>query len=139
MLVTVLHRAAGLPNPENTGAFTDVLSGEYFSDAADWAKEAGIASGTGGGQFSPNDNITREQLVTMIMQFAKHMGIDTTVDSANTFADSADISSWAADAVAWAQSVGIINGKPGNVFDPKGQATRAEVAAVLMRFIEMAQ
>jgi len=140
MLVTVLHRAAGLPNPATGGAFTDVLSGEYFSDAADWAKEVGIANGTGGGLFSPNDNITREQLVTIIAQFARHMGIDTSASGAeNTFADSADISNWAADAVAWAQSVGIVSGKPGNVFDPKGQATRAEVAAVLMRFIEMAQ
>ena len=140
MLVTVLHRAAGLPNPATGGAFTDVLPGEYFSDAADWAKGVGIASGTGGGLFSPNDNITREQLVTMIAQFARHMGIDTSASGAeNTFADSADISNWAADAVAWAQSVGIVSGKPGNVFDPKGQATRAEVAAVLMRFIEMAQ
>ena len=138
MLVTVLRRAASLPTSTNSGVFADVLSGEYYSDAVDWAVEQGVAIGVGGGQFSPDVNITREQLVTMLMHFARHMGIDTTINATeSSFDDNSDISSWAADAVAWAQEKGIVIGKPGNIFDPQAGATRAEVAAVLTRFIGM--
>ena len=138
MLVTVMHRAAGLPAPKNKGAFTDVPAGEYYSDAADWAYENSIVNGTGGGRFSPNDNITREQLVTMLRNFAKHMGIDMAIKGPQSvFADNAGISTWAADAVKWAQGRKLVVGKPGNLFDPKAGATRAEVAVILQRFIEM--
>ena len=140
MLVTVLHRAAGLPSVNTQNPFNDVASGDYFAQGAIWAKAVGITNGVAADMFAPGDNITREQLVTMLMNFAKMLGYNVTVNPRTAaFADAAEVSSWAADAVLWARANGIINGKPGNLFDPAGVATRAEVSAILKRFIELAK
>jgi len=139
MLVAVLHRMVGAPEMANLDSFADVAQAAYFAAGAAWAKEAGITSGTGGGMFSPNTDITREQLVTMLMRFAEHMGLDTTVTVTTEFADAAEISPWALDAVNWARANDIVSGKPGNTFDPKASATRAEAATVLKALIEMAK
>ena len=137
MFVTVLHRMAGRPAAEEINAFTDIPANAYYSVGAAWAKEIGITSGIGAGLFGPDINITREQLVTMLVSFARSLGIDTTTNKALTFVDADAIAPWAVDAVCWAQANGIVFGKTGNVFDPKSAASRAEVAAVLERFLEM--
>jgi hypothetical protein len=121
MLITALARAAGV----------DTDGGEnWYELAVEWAKENGISDGT-----SLNGEITREQLVTMLWRFA---GSPST-DGAANFGDAGDISGYASDAIAWAVENGFVTGKPGNVFDPRGSATRAEVAAILQRFMEKAQ
>ena len=139
MLVTALHRAAGMPAAEGS-IYNDVPVDAYYAGATAWAKEAGVASGTGNGYFSPDGSITREQLVTMLMRFANTMGMDTTLPpAAGNFADNAKISVYAQDAVRWATANGIIFGGTDGNFNPKGVATRAETAAILQRFIGIAQ
>ncbi|MDR3277267.1 MAG: S-layer homology domain-containing protein [Oscillospiraceae bacterium] len=116
MLITALARAAGI----------DTGGGEnWYELAVEWAKENGVSDGT-----NLSGEITREQLVTMLWRFAG----SPKADGAIGFGDAAEISDYASDAIAWAIANGIVNGKPGNVFDPQGSATRAEVAAVLQRF-----
>ena len=88
-------------------------------------------------EFVPNEDVSREQLVVMIKNYADYIGIDTKTDATlNAYIDNKNVSAWATDSFAWAVSVGIINGKENNTLDPKGKATRAEVAAILERFIE---
>jgi len=153
MLVTVLHRLAmqnGIENGEwkmenkdggtNNSQFADVLEGMYYYDAVAWAAENGIVSGYGNGKFGPNDNITREQLATILYRYCLLKGIDVSVgEDTNilSYEDAFDISEYAIPAFQWACGAGIINGKPGGYLDPKGTATRAEVATVLQRFLEM--
>jgi hypothetical protein len=137
MLVTVMHRYAGLIVPKAANPFSDVPSGTWYTQAVIWAAENGIVGGIGGGKFAPNDNVTREQFATILYRYAKdYMGIaDTGKTPAElTFADSAGVSSYAREAVKWCVANGIISGKPGNLFDPKGNATRAEVAAMIHRY-----
>ena len=136
MLVTVLYRLAGEPMVVGSSGFADVDDNAYYATAVAWAREVGIVSGVGGNMFAPDMDITREQLVVMLMNFAKHNNIDIAVDSEIDFVDNADVSTWAVDAVAWAQSIGIISGKPGGIFDPQGTATRAEFASIMHRFFE---
>jgi len=138
MVVTVLYRIAGtpdvsgLPNP-----FDDVDDGKWYTDAIKWATSNGIVSGYGDGKFGPEDNITREQLAVMIINYQKYSGKKPSdVYTEREFADNDDISRWAKNAVKKLTMQGIISGKPGNMFDPKGEATRAEFAAMLHRFLE---
>ena len=139
MLVTVLHNAMSKPQAKASGVFRDVPAGEYYSEAADWAAEMNIISGIGNDLFAPNDRLTREQLVVMLHRFAKTLGLEASAGPDSAFADSESISDWAKEAVDWARAAGIVNGKPGNLFDPKGPATRAEVATVLMNFFALAK
>jgi hypothetical protein len=142
MLVTVLHRLAGEPAPTGRNVFADVRSGEWYVSAVTWANENGIVNGVGDLRFAPDDAITREQAVAILYRYAVFMGATsgaTSLDSAAysgslNFIDSAEISDWATDAVKWSASERIIAGKPGNLFDPQGGATRAEIASILMRF-----
>ena len=133
MLVTILYRLEGSPDlsDENLGyPYADVEPGAWYADAVYWARISGVAEGVSDTDFDPDGIMTREQLVTMLYRYAG----SPAGGEGTSFADSADISSWAAGAVAWASDAGIVSGRDGNVFDPKGSATRAECAAVLMRF-----
>ena len=139
MFVTALGRLAGI-NPESykTRTFTDVKADAYYAPYVNWAAEKGIMNGTSATTFSPDVGITREQIAVILANYAKKMGYDLPVaHEAVTFADNAQISSWAAKEVKAMQQAGIISGKSDNHFDPKGPATRAEVATTLRRFVEI--
>ncbi len=140
MFVTVLYRLDG-GEAESSANFTDVPRGSWYSDAVAWASENSIVTGTGGGRFSPKANVTREQLITILYRYLNAAGA-TLEDSGTsvTFRDSSSISSYARPAVQAMKDAGIIGGKPdsygGYRFDPRGKATRAEVASIMCRFLE---
>lgn len=136
MLVTVLHRFEGTPATARTASFTDVASGQWFTNGVAWASGIGVVNGKGNGKFDPYGNITREEIATILYRYAKIKGWDVTA-SANlySFNDGARTSDWATRAMQWAYAKGIINGKGGGTLDPGGYATRAEVAAMMRRFI----
>ena len=139
MFVTALGRLAGIDQADyKTGKFTDVKADAYYAPYVNWAAEKGIVNGTSATTFSPDTNITREQMAVIMANYAKKLGYDLPVaHDAVTFADNAQISGWAAKEVKAMQQAGIMAGKGGNRFDPKGTATRAEVATVLRRFVEI--
>ena len=118
--------------------FTDVSESAWYAPAIEWAADMGIVSGYGDGLFGPNDEITREQLTVMLHNYIKKKDVALPAKTnLETFADEATISSWALEGLKAVQSYGIITGKPGNVYDPKTSATRAEVATIFARFVEV--
>lgn len=138
MVVTVLYR---LENEPSTAAasFTDVASGAYYANAVAWANANGIVSGYGNGKFGPNDKVTREQLAAILYRYAQYKKYDVSVGEDTNIMDFDDvrqISSYAVPAIQWACGAGVMSGKSTYTLDPKGDATRAEVAAMLMRFCE---
>ncbi|MFR8644325.1 MAG: S-layer homology domain-containing protein [Monoglobus pectinilyticus] len=136
MFVAVVWRLENMPAPENTASFTDVEKGTWYTEAAAWAYENGIASGFGDGTFGPNEKLTREQLAVFLYKYAQYKGYDLTITgNIDSFIDKDSVSPWAKDAVTWAVQNGFIAGKDGNKLDPKGFATRAEFAAIIHRFI----
>ena len=139
MFVTALGRLAGInPDSYKTGKFTDVKADAYYAPYVNWAAQTGIVTGVTATTFAPDTNINREQMAVIMANYAKKLGYDLPQTlKAVTFADNAQISSWAKDAVRTMQQAGILAGKNGNKFDPKGTATRAEVATVLRRFVEI--
>jgi len=142
MMVTILYRMAGEPdvNAElrmQNAEFSDVVSGLWYSDAVAWAAANNIVRGFGDGSFRPNENITREQMAVILSNYAKAMGLELPSVRSGAFNDEAQISDWAFEAVRLMFEAGVINGKPGDIFDPQGTATRAEVAAILTRFLDL--
>ncbi|MDD6643669.1 MAG: S-layer homology domain-containing protein [Firmicutes bacterium] len=134
MLVTVLWRYEGEP-AEGENTFTDVPNGTWYTGAVAWAAANGIVGGVGNGKFDPNGIITREQMATILFRYAQKRGLDTSKrGDLSVFPDSGKVSSWAKDAMRWAVAEKIINGSDGYLL-PRGNATRAQVAALLMRFI----
>ena len=135
MLVTVLWRYEGEPDaPANT--FSDVKSGTWYSNAVSWAAANGVVNGVGNNKFDPEGKITREQMATILFRYAQKKGIDTSKrGNLNAFPDGGKTASWAKDAMQWTVGEGIINGSDGKLL-PQGSATRAQVATILMRFIE---
>lgn len=139
MFVTALGRLAGInPADYQTRKFTDVKADAYYAPYVNWAVSKGIVSGTTSSTFAPDSNITREQMAVIMKNYADKMGysIPKTLEAV-TFADNAQISSWAKDAVKAMQQAGVLSGKENNRFDPQGNATRAEAATVLHRFVEV--
>jgi uncharacterized repeat protein (TIGR02543 family) len=138
MIVTVLHRLAGEPGIDGGGtAFSDVVSGTWYTDAVKWAAANGIVSGIGGNLFSPEGNISRQDLAVTLMRYTDFAGLKLpAVRDYTGFADDADVANYAKEAIEAFFKAGIINGKGNNLADPKGAATRAEVATMLNRFIE---
>lgn len=139
MFVTALGRLAGInPADYQNRKFTDVKADAYYAPYVNWAASKGIVSGTTSSTFAPNSNITREQMAVIMKNYADKMGysIPKTLEAV-TFADNAQISSWAKDAVKAMQQAGVLSGKENNRFDPQGNATRAEAATVLHRFVEI--
>ena len=139
MFVTALGRLAGInPDSYQTGKFTDVKADAYYAPYVNWAAQNGIVDGVTATTFAPDTNINREQMAAIMANYAKKLGYDLPKTlRAVTFADNAQISSWAKDAVKAMQQAGILAGKANNRFDPKGTATRAEVATVLRRFVKI--
>lgn len=131
-LTAILWRQAGSP-AAGAAPFPDVPAGAYYATAAAWASGEGIVSGYSDGRFAPDDPITRAQLVTLLWRSS---GRPATANQ-STFADHGDIPSYAAAAAAWAQHNGIVGGKSGNRFDPDGNATRAQTATILYRYLTM--
>lgn len=135
MLVTVLWRLDGLPNPKGTNAFTDIADGQWYTDAVLWASESGIVGGYGDGLFGTNDSITREQLAAILYRYAVVKGYDVSQPAEiNDYADAMSVSEWALEAMRWAVGAGIITGTGNNTLSPAGTAARAQVAAMLTRF-----
>lgn len=135
MLVTILHRMEGFPTA-NGKNFSDVKQGQYYYDAVRWAAGAKVVNGYDNGKFGPNDNITREQLAAILMNYAqyKRKNVSARADL-NKFGDNKKIASYFKDSVSWAVANKIISGKDnGKNVDPKGTATRAEVAAMLSNY-----
>ena len=139
MFVTALGRLA---NADVSGyaksSFSDVKGDAYYMGYIEWANKNNIVNGVGNNKFAPDQSITREQMAVIMSSYAKIIGLTLQENNAeNTFADSDKISAYAKDAVKQMQMSGIISGKNGNLFDPQGTATRAEVSAVLHRFVEL--
>ena len=138
MVVTVLSRLSNDDMSKYTQShFKDVSIDEWYGKSVAWAMENNIANGVSDSEFGPNEDISREQIVVMIKNYAGYIGKDTKSDgSLDVYMDNKDVSSWATDAMKWAVAVGIINGKENNTLNPQGKATRGEVATIFMRFIE---
>lgn len=144
MFATILYRAAGSPSLSFYPVFSDVPDGTWFSLPILWAHSQGIVAGypDGTGRFGVNDPITREQIAKMLYEYAVRQGYPVHQRQTLThFLDHNQISSWAVDYLSWAAGAGIVNGKPldtvSSILDPKGNATRAEAAAMIMRFLKL--
>ena len=136
MMAQVLYNLSSKP-ATNKAQFSDVADGDWFAEAVAWASEKKIVNGYGNGLFGSNDNITREQMAIMLYNYCTAMDIEfPVVRSSGSFADSGNISEWAETAEYAMYKAGILNGKGNNAFDPKGTATRAEVAQMFMNFME---
>lgn len=133
MIVTILWRLQGSPEADTTETFTDVYPDAWYAKAIAWAVAEGVADGYGEGLFGPNDAITREQLAAMLWRYAARPESE---GGLSAFADGAEVSVWAQQAMSWAVSLGLINGVDSDRLDPKGQATRAQTATILMRFAQ---
>ena len=137
MLVQMLYNMESRPACDAENAFMDVPVGQWYTDAVIWANDAKIVSGMGEGLFAPNMEITREQMVAMLYNYAKYKGYDVTASAdLSKFADNASVSTWAQPAMQWAVAEGYISGMGDNQLAPQGTATRAEIASVIMRFME---
>ena len=137
MMATILWRMEGSPVPKGKNSFTDVEAGKWYADAITWTAENGIFAGYGKDKFGPDDPITREQLAAIFYRYADYKGYDLTVKGdLDKFKDADKITDYAKTAMQWAVGSDLVNGKSGNLLDPQGTATRAEIAAMLHRFIE---
>jgi hypothetical protein len=140
MLMTLLHRLAGGPATDAANVFIDVADDAWYSSAIAWAKQNGLANGVGGNQFAPDSEISRQDLSVIIANYAgfANKQIPATLQY-QAFADESGIADYARGAVQTLYCGGIVSGKPDHFFDPNGSATRAEIAAILRRFVELAQ
>lgn len=144
MLVTVLWRAEGSPQGAMAD-FTDVPAGQWYAQAVAWASENGIVNGVGKGKFEPDSSVTRQQIAAILYRYAAWKGYDTTArGDLSGYPDQGTVASWAREALSWAVAEKLLNGttKTGSsavILDPDGEATRAQVATILMRFLIAAQ
>lgn len=139
MIVTILYRLEGEPVVDYAMDFTDVAGDAYYAEAVRWAASEGIVGGYGGGLFGSDDAVTREQLAVILYRYAVYKGYDVSIgEDTNilSYADFADLSEYAIPAMQWACGAGIVNGTSESTLTPQGEATRAQVAAMLMRFVE---
>ena len=139
MIVTILYRLEGEPVVDDAMDFTDVAGDAYYAEAVRWAASEGIVGGYGGGLFGSDDAVTREQLAVILYRYAVYKGYDVSIgEDTNilSYADFADLSEYAIPAMQWACGAGIVNGTSESTLTPQGEATRAQVAAMLMRFLE---
>ena len=140
MLVTVLWRLENQPAATGKAPFTDIRKGDYYEPALDWAFENGVVNGVSATRFDPDGNVTREQIATILFRYAQKKGYDTQARAdLSAFPDHKSVSGYAQDALAWANASGLINGTDeghGVFLDPIGNATRAQVAAILMRYVQ---
>ena len=136
-LVTILYRLEGEPEVSGTSGFTDVEAGTWYTDAVAWAAANGIVNGVSETEFAPGKDITREQLATILFRYAEAKGYDVSARAdLSAYPDADQIQSYAAESVAWAVAEGLIQGFEDNTLRPAGNATRAQIATILMRFCE---
>lgn len=139
MFVTILHRAAGTPEAEKKAEFTDVASDTWYTDAVDWAVSEGIVNGVSETEFAPNQLIKRQEVAAMLYRYAQSegKGFEGAWAFQLEYADSADVAEYAYEAICWCTMNGVLNGKDNNMLDPAGTATRAEAAAMLIRYLDV--
>lgn len=138
-LCQILYNMEGRPAVTGGGSFSDLADGAWYTDAVTWAASQGIVDGYGGGLFGPDDNITREQLASILYRCAQARGDDVSVgEDTNilSYSDAADVAGYAVSAMQWACGAGVITGISESALAPRGEATRAQTAAMLMRFCE---
>lgn len=137
MLVTVLHRLEDQPGAGAAASFGDVPAGAWYALAVAWASENSIVTGTGSG-FNPDGNVTREQIAAILYRYMRYLGPDVSASGdLSKFSDGGETSGWAEDAMKWAVGAGILTGKSGTILDPTGTASRAEVATMLQRLVNL--
>ena len=137
MLVTILYRLDGSSVSSGGSAYTDVAGGSWYEDAVKWADANGIVKGFGNGCFRPDDSITREQMAAILYRYSQFKGRDLGNSAdLSQYADASAVSGWALEALQWANAAGLINGRTAAALAPQGETTRAEAAAILMRFCE---
>ena len=136
MAVTMLYRLEGEPDAVASG-FADVPADAYYADAVAWAQANDIVNGVSETAFAPDDPVTREQMAAVLYRYAQFKGYDVTASNdLSSYTDASRISSYAITAMGWANAAGLITGNTGTTLNPRGNATRAEVATILMRFCE---
>ena len=136
MIVTILYRLENQP-AAGSANFTDVPAGQWYTSPIAWAAANGIVGGYGDGRFGPNDTITREQMAAILYRYAQFKGYDVSnTGDLSRYADASQVSDWARTAIGWANAQGLITGNTATTLNPTGSATRAEVATILMRFVE---
>ena len=140
MLVSVLWRLAGEPTPKGANTFDDVPDGAWYTDAVTWAAENGVVAGIGNGCFDPSGAVTREQTAVILFNYAQSKGYDVSARAdLSAFPDAGSVSGWAQEALAWANASGLISGAvrgTQTILDPQGSASRAQVAMILMGYVE---
>lgn len=137
MIAQILYRLENTPATAGT-SFTDVQDEQWYADAVTWAVQSKIVSGYGAGKFGPDDSITREQLAAILYSYEQYKKPGTTASgSLDAFRDGSSASDWAVESLVWAVDQGLMSGKTGNMLDPNGTATRAEVAQILMKFLQI--
>ena len=137
MIVSILYRLEGSPACDTPETFADVNDGDWYADAVRWAASEKIVAGYSAEAFGPNDPITREQLASILYHYTEYKGGDVTARAdLSTFADGDSVADWSRETVEWANAEGLVKGQPGNLIDPQGQATRAQVAAIFARYHE---
>ena len=140
MIVTMLYRMEKEPAVSGALTFRDVPGGQWYTDAIRWATAQGIVNGYSDTAFGPNDNVSREQLATILYRYARYKGMDVSAETTlSGFSDAGTVSDWATDALRWTVSNGIINGTGNNILSPGAEAVRAQVATMLMRYDALAQ
>ena len=135
-IVAILWRLEGQPKV-GAASYSDVTAGKYYTEAVAWAAANGIVTGYADGSFKPNAPITREQMATILYRYCKYKGIDVSVGEETnilSYNDATSVAEYAVSALQWAVGAGVIQGKEGNILEPVGTATRAQVATILMRF-----
>ena len=137
MIVQILYNLAGQPEVEGSSGFDDVGKDYWSGDAIAWAVQNGVVGGYGDGTFRPDDNLTREQMAVILRNYAYRMGWDiSATGDLSKFEDIPEGDYWAKDALSWAYGVGLLGGTSGTTMDPTGQASRAQIAVIMMRFCQ---
>ena len=137
MIVTILYRLEGSPAVTGTSTFVDVPAGQWYTDAVNWAAANQIVKGTSATTFAPNASITREQMAAILYRYAQYKGYDVTKKAdLSGYSDNGQVSAYAKDALAWANAAKLINGVTNTTLAPQGNATRAQVSAILHRFCD---
>ena len=137
MIAQILYNMEGKPAYSGMSDFTDVNANDWYAAAIRWASAEGIVGGYGNGKFGPNDELTREQLVTILYRYAKYKGVNVSAQaSLAAYNDAASVSDWATEAMQWAVGSRLISGKTTTTLNPQDKATRAEIATIIMRYCE---
>ena len=137
MLVTVLHRLEGTTKVENAATFRDVASGQWYSDAVAWASESGLVKGYTENTFGTDDSITRQDMVTILYRYLQYKGMSPDgAKEISDFTDAGEVSTYALDAVQWSYGTGLVKGTSERTLSPRANTTRAQVATIILRYIE---